>query len=210
MYYESQQTNSHERGEWVNWFERATTAQLSLMAALVLGGSAAGTLGLPSPWHWAAGAIGVVFVVLMAFGVMHRRKIRNEPLRLLGTALTGTLNGAKVYRFRAVLGRGRPMLNARVEVRFLGADGVEVPLEPVIREAPVLLGPWTIAAVDRAGLTSTGEMLVHVTAEERGRTWEVERSFSTGDMTEGRFASPIAKGRGRMRWDPDAFDRVEP
>ena len=102
------------------------------------------------------------------------------------------------------------MRNARVEVRFVGEDGDEVVLTPVIREAPVLLGPWTIAAVDRAGdVSGDGTFHVRVTAEERGRTWEVEGEWSMEVVVEGRFASPVARSRGRMSWDPGAFDRAE-
>lgn len=189
--------------------ERIPTA--GILAALVL------WVGLP--------LVGTVFAVqvladaglvllsvlgLVAGGAwgLRLRQVSRLPLEISPVLLCGEVDGAPVWRVRVRLGHGRPLRQVRARVRFEGEEEA-VELEPVLSQAPLLLGPWTIAVVDRGRVVrAPGRIVVEVSSQERGQTWQQSASFDIDSARTGHFGPGFRVDRGKLRFEPDSWDEI--
>jgi len=171
----------------------------------------AGTLLVQGTADLALAGVAAVAAAGAAWIAWLRRQLARLPLELSPHALRGPLQGGEVYRFRVRLGRGRPMHNASAEVSFVPESGEPVPLVPVLDRAECLVGPWTIAVSDQGGqVVGPGRFEVRARVEEGGRTLEVSGGWARDDLVEGRFHSGFTVAKGRLCWEPDAWDEVVP
>jgi len=194
----------------VRWIESMTSGGFAAGAAVLVGAPLAGTLAVTGTADLVLVALAVLASGGTTWALVHRRRIAHLPLEFASLALRGRIDGCAVYRFRIRLGHGRPMRNARAEVVFLADDGSEVRLAPVSERLPVLVGPWTVAVLDPEGkCDGAGVFRVRVHVEEGRRTWECERTWRRDAVREGRFEAAIRRHRGRLVWDPVAWDAVQ-
>lgn len=125
----------------------------------------------------------------------HRARIAGLPLEVAALGLVGRVDGMKVFRFRARLGRGRAVARAVAEVRWRGPDGVEIPLSVEPGSYERVVGAWTICARDRGGKTGdAGELHVVVQADEGARTWQAAAQVPVAGLRRGRFAGAAVSG----------------
>jgi hypothetical protein len=180
-------------------------------------GAIAGVVGLPlvaaalvdGPLQVAAGGLAVVGAIVSGGLGWQRRRSATLPLVAASVGLRGRVDGQVAYRFRVRLGHGRTMRNARAEVVFRAADGDEVALPPLMANAKALVGPWTVAVLDRDGRCDRpGTFVLRVWAEENGRTWDMVAPFPQGEMRDGRFGPGVRLVRDKLCWDQDRWDQV--
>lgn len=163
-----------------------------------------GTLGLM------LGTLVVPTGFIAGVAAMSRRLVGSLPLQLAQAGLHERGDNADQYRFRVQLGRGRTMRDARATVTWRGANG-EVPLTPLLAEAAVLIGPWTLLVVDKEGsCDGDGVFDVHVVAVEQGKQWQAHASWEKSALVEGRFEPAVAVQRGKLIWQRDRWDAVSP
>lgn len=192
----------------------ALRARIEATSAWTLGGAAAiatasallGTLATGPLGDVALGVGAVGAAVLGALTVRHQRRIAALPLEISGTALVARSPTTRTYRFRARLGRGRGVRDARAEVVREAADGRRIRL--LTARLPPLVGPFTVLAVDPSGEDADGTFVVRVSGREGGRHWEAERTFSPADLRPGRFGAGVVRRRGRLVLDPAGWDAV--
>ncbi|MBW1877941.1 MAG: hypothetical protein JRI25_24575 [Deltaproteobacteria bacterium] len=193
----------------VRWIEGMSSGGFAVGAAIVVGAPLAGTFAVTGLADLALVGLAMLAGGGTTWAVLYRRGLGLLPLEFAESALRGRLDGCAVYRFRIRLGRGRPMRNAHAEVAFVREDGTEVRLEPVADQVPVLLGPWTVAVLDATRqCDGAGAFRVRVRVQEGGRIWESERTWPRAMVREGRFEAAICRRRGRLVWDPVAWDAV--
>lgn len=155
-------------------------------------------------------AVGVVVLVASAALLAWRVHIERLPLVLGPVAASAKLDGHTAFRFRALLGRGRAMLDARARVRFVSAQGDSIELEPIMARADQLLGPWTVVVIDREQVwDKDGRFEVEVAAvDPKGREWSVTQRYGATEVIDGRFSPGLVLRKGRMQWDLDAWSNV--
>lgn len=120
----------------------------------------------------------------------------------------GLRDGA-VARFRARLGYGRVLRRARARVT-LRLDGVERPLDLVLSELPLLVGPWTLVARLPDDLPDSAELHVEVSGREAGRARVAARTWRAAELEPGVFAPPGRVAQGRFHLDTAGWDQVAP
>lgn len=185
----------------LQFLERLTPAGFAGLAAGTIGLPVVGTLLVSGAADVGLTAIAMGAGAAAGWGAWYRRRVSTLPLEIAPVALVGRLDGHPVYRFRLRLGHGRPMHDARAEVSFVGPAG-ETPLAPVLGEAPTLLGPWTLAVVDRAhAADGPGSFRVRAEVTEGGRTWRAERTWPREALRPGRFAPAVRIRHGRLEWE---------
>lgn len=134
----------------------------------------------------ALAAAALIGPALAGWGLRVRARLRGLPLEIGPVAATGLADGARIFRFRARLGRGRRLARPRAEVWFEAADG-RVAL-PVRVPADELVGPFTLVATDPDGrCAGPGRFVVEVACDERGRAWSASRVIPRDAVTEGWF-----------------------
>ena len=189
--------------------ERIPTAGIVAVFALWVGLPLAGTV--TATGLLADGAL----VALSALGLLaggawglRLRQVARLPLEISPVLLTGEVDGAPVWRVWVRLGRGRPLRQVRTQVRFEGEEE-SVQLRPVLSEAPLLFGPWTIAVADRdRAVRVPGCLVVEVCSQERGQTWQQSPSFDIESARTGHFGPGFCVDRGKLRFEPDSWDEI--
>lgn len=179
----------------------------SLRTWLALGGA-----GVLLPLALTIPAAGVLDLVLVglaltsAGGALWAIRVRTWldrlPLEIAPVAGTGRIDGMRVYRFRARLGRGRRLQDPSAVVEFVGSDGKALPLDVQLPQGP-LCGPFTVIARDTAGsFGNPGELRIRIAARAAGSEWQAERRILATDVREGRFGgiSPVS---GKIRFEGD-------
>jgi hypothetical protein len=193
----------------VRWVEGMSSGGFAAVAVLLVGAPIAGTVAVTGMADLVLAGLAVLAGGGATWAALHRRQLALLPLEFAEAALQGRLDGCTAYRFRIRLGHGRPMRNACAEVEFVREDGAVVRLEPVMDQAPVLLGPWTVVVLDPARqCEGDGVFRVRVQVKEAARTWESERHWPRAVVQKGRFESAIRLHRGRLVWDAVAWDAV--
>lgn len=188
----------------IRWVEQATIGKL-----LGATGGIAAVLLTGTWWAPLAGDVALALAAcgslgLGLWGVRRQRWLRSLPLEVAPVALCGWWGPTRAYRFRVRLGHGRPMQRARARVRYEGATTVE--LSPVLAEAPVLVGPWTVCVLDPGGVVGPGgRLILAVEAREGEQEHAIEAAFAVDELGEGRFGpgfggSPVRLSR--ERWAP--------
>ena len=191
------------------WLEQWTAAQYLVVSGILVVVPAGAGPFLDLPWSAICGALAAVALVAAAAGWWIRQQAARLPLVLARKALRGRVDGRTVYRFRAILGRGRPMTDATATVMFVPEDGDRVELAPLVPGGRRLLGPWTVAVVDRAGTCAgQGTFEVHVRVQERGQTWEARGAWRSDQIEEGRFVEVVAVRGGKLAFKLDDFERT--
>lgn len=175
---------------------------LSVAAA----GATLWTEGLVDLALYGGGALGVLVGLA---GLVVRSRLGTLPLEIAPGAVWSELNGTPAYRFRVRLGRFRPIREARAEVRWMPEDGEPVLLQPLLAEAPVLLGPWTLVVRDEARrCEGPGRFRVEVRAREGGADLVAAREWAREDVIAGHFAAGMRRGPSGLDWTGD-WARVE-
>lgn len=179
----------------------------SLRTWLAVGGAAVLVpLALTFP---ATGALDLLLVGVAAasaggvgWAIRIRRWLDGLPLEIAPVVGTGIVDGVRVWRFRARLGRGRLVEDPRAEVSFVGSDGVATPLEVEVPRGR-LCGPFTIIARDVGNrFGASGAFRVSVSARSSGTEWRADRQIPAEQVREGRFGG-IAPGPGPIRFEGD-------
>lgn len=158
-----------------------------------------------------AGLLGAALSCAVAAGVFAawRHRVDRLPLALSERALRGSFGARPAYRFRARLGHGRTLHDARARVVFHpdGEPPREVP--PTLAALPLATGPWTLVVVDDGAIADRpGRFEVEVTATEGPRRWRAARSWRTEELRPGRFGGDVAIVGGRLVVDPTAWEAV--
>jgi hypothetical protein len=155
---------------------------------LALAGGALGVVAATSPAADAGfGVAGVAAAAALATLGWRAGRVGQLPLEIGGRALRGVVDASPVLRFRARLGLGRPLRDARARVWFVG-DGAERELTARV-PAGTLVGPLTILAADPEALGSrAGRFRVELVVTARGREWRATREVP-GPAAPGRFAA---------------------
>lgn len=185
------------------WVARQPAARLLVGGASGLGGGLLASLALVDPLlDLLVIGLGVTVGLGAGLAIWRRNALFSLPLRLAPTLVTGTLDGRPAFWTRACLGQGRLLRDVVVQVAFVDAQGAEHPLEPLVPELPSLLGPLTVAVVDRAATVGAeGALQVRVRGTEGDTVHEVSQRFALDGAVPGRFA-PAWERVGR-RWEPD-------
>jgi hypothetical protein len=193
---------------WDGVIERSPRGRIAVLGGIAAALPAAGAAAAEGAWRLGlAGLAGLA--VLVAIAAWRRRvRILTLPLEISPHALASARGPHAVYRFRVRLGRGRTMRDAAARVLFVDGDGTETPLTPVLAVVDALVGPWTIAVVDRDGVVRPeGRLRIEVTAREGGAIWRDGRAWPVGEVRGGTFAAPVRAGRGGLELAP-TWDEV--
>jgi hypothetical protein len=170
----------------------AVVERWRLRSWLMLGG-----LGVGAPLALTFPAVGALDLLLVGIAmaaaggtlwvVRLKRFIDGLPLEIAPVVGTGLVDGVRVYRFRARLGRGRLLRDPSAEVSFVGSDGAPRRLDVEVPRGR-LLGPFTVLARDRGGACATpGEFQVGVAASAGGTEWRAERRIPVDAVRDGWF-----------------------
>jgi hypothetical protein len=150
---------------------------------------------------WVDGAL-VATSLLLATGfgaaAAARQRLDRLPLRVAESAVWGWVDGVRVLRFRACLGRGRscrPVMRAR----WVPREGAPVPLQVQLASDHVC-GPFVGTVVQ----PPVGEGHYEVEAQVGDEV--AKATIAASSVREGRFDRGIVAGR-RLRFD-DAWDQV--
>lgn len=188
------------------------TAGVAALAAL---GLSMGAAAIPTLTPLVADVVLVVLglgsVGAAGYAWSVQRWLQQLPLELAPVVGRGRVDGQIVYRFRALLGRGRALHDPRVRVRWLPESGEPVELTATL-PARSLCGPFTILVPDPGDRASgTGRFHIEVKVVEGGRAWTAEGSYPNGAIHGGRFGGILTSKRG-IHWGDDwlELDRSAP
>lgn len=126
-----------------------------------------------------------------------RRRLDTLPLELAPTLARWEGPLGDQLTTRAWLGRGRRLDRVRFEVSHEGGA-----LKVLAHDGPAI-GPCqgVFEAVE-------GPVTVVVHAEERGRSFRVERRFTSEEQISGRFQPGFTLRKGHWHWDREGWSRV--
>lgn len=128
------------------------------------------------------------------------KRLAELPLEVAPVGAIGWLDGGRVYRFRARLGRGRSLRDPVAEVTFLPEQGEPIGLSA---EWPArsLCGPITVLVRDPAGrVQGAGRFALRLTVRSAGQTWTAAATIPSDALREGRFGGVTVAG-GRVAFD---------
>jgi hypothetical protein len=184
--------------------------------ALIAFGACGVLLPLAASW-WTPMAIDAALVALsgaagLSVGYAHhlRKQLAGLPLELGQDAVQSQIDGRRVYRFRARLGRGRVVRSPRVTVRFVPEGG---PPQGLLATVPGErhCGAWTVWATDpEAAVQGPGRFEVALEVDEGGKVWKAAGQWDHDAVRTGHFQPQFAIVSGRVRNRQEGWDRIRP
>lgn len=159
-------------------------------------------------WVWVVLLASGLFLAVVV-GAVWQQYVDSLPLRLSAVAARGELNGVPSATIRAMLGHGRVLRDPTARVMLLRPGRPPRPVRCLLPGAPVILGPWTITAIDAELSEDDAEVVFEVEGEEQGRRWEARAVMAASDLRDGRFGGIEVSDSG-LRWDVYGWDKVLP
>jgi hypothetical protein len=197
------QTVRHNVNQWV---EVSSAYSVGAIAALGVFGPLLLVPIVPLAGDVLAVAFSLVASVATGWALRHRTLVSALPMELSDQVLTGVVNGAPVYRFRARLGKGRGVRKLSSLATFRPKTGEPVVLQVLI-PADLVFGPFTLVVVDGAGAcVGPGEWTLEVSGTSKGQQWAAKRHWAVDEVTKGRFQAGFSRKGRRWVWDRDAWD----